>query len=262
MEEASPPPYPASLYEESMYILVSSPMWPVLTLAHALFVCYKLRPIFIGRPPLLSAVCCVMACLFGASLRYTLLGLPHPWLKSNVLIPGILVCWGLMNYSYSDIVHRLYGDSPFLELGLVLEMVFKGRAIIDGIELSLREIPDGIVAALVMGILSGTAGGFFSTLLHNVVAHDGMPSELSYPTFGLKGAVAATLFYYCTLDPHHVLLGPLMPANLCKAVVILSQVIGALNIHYSMIRSKRQALKAQKEAMEKQQQKAKEKKFE
>lgn len=97
----------APLLEALWWLPRLLPLW-LVNLAHGLYVCHSIRPLFVGSAGggggagahwLASLVLSVGACVVGATVRYMLLGLRVEWLASDTAIPVYVLTWLIVNYA-------------------------------------------------------------------------------------------------------------------------------------------------------------------
>ena len=132
--------------------------------------------------------------------------------KNSVVWGGI---WGVLGTAISA-VFRLNDNIPF------------GNAILDGIGMGIR-----------IGVVGGLTGAAFATFI--AIAYRGKSlKEISWPKFGLGGAVLAGLFVPTWMQTMNVLTGGgMVPFNLINDDIVMSALFGGITAAGTMLMAQR-----------------------
>ncbi|OMJ08301.1 hypothetical protein AYI69_g11124 [Smittium culicis] len=193
-------------FSETAYFPVT-----VALLIHSLRVAYDLKKTFFikGRMSLWQEAVVMMVYSFGGSaVAALLLGLPQPWLESNLLLPmNFLVYWSVAFMPGDLLFNFLQSFGPYTDLVLsTLDGLVKGYSIstggVDLVKYKLKDsaISSSLVAMLVIGAITGHGGGLVADIfsLQSTNWRFQSPSIFNAVPLDFKASILSTVVYILT----------------------------------------------------------------
>lgn len=141
----------------------------------------------------------------GSTLAAVLSGRPAPLftVASNFMMSYILIAWYLVHTN--SLVRAILRWRPVYALVSFGAMAAKSRAMFNFMDDYVREYPQAVAGAIILGGLSGSGGQLFMSVEKIVQKGMSTPSEFSSPGWGFKSAYIAALAYYIAIDPEDIL---------------------------------------------------------
>jgi len=200
--------------------MIHGPIFPYIFAIHVFFTCCRLRQHLKNQHWLFSLIMSCFATVGGGTMASYMVCNPPSWLYSNTQLPLMIGIWYLVNFSPFDIVYKLYTFFPLRIPIVAVENMNRCRSMFHGMELAVQNIPNSAVAAILLGSVAGIGGTLVTNFVIKVVTNPQSPSEFSKPTWSLKSAFFACVYFYFTWNPHSLLPVTLFPVDTAKLIVM------------------------------------------
>lgn len=148
-----------------------------------------------------SLVLTTFSAFGGSTLAAVLSARPAPLftVSSNIMMLYLFIAWYVVNQN--RVLRSLLEFRPILAILSFGATAAKARAIFGFMDDFVREFPEAVCGAIVLGGLAGSGGQLFVSVEKIVQYGMHTPSEFSAPGWGFKSAFFAAAAYYIAVDP-------------------------------------------------------------
>jgi len=195
---------PQLRYEEVRDLFVNADS-TVLLLAHCLLMVVVVDKYTEGKHGFLKSIVLGFVMSFGGAIINAILtATPSPVSTegANSLVPTFLLCWWLVNCTPFKKILQI--KVVFAPIAVVANFA-RIRSISMTVDSVAKEVPNGWVAAIILGGIGGCGGLLFQDADKKFRTGFNAKSTFSSPEWPIKSAFLISTVYYVLSDPHKII---------------------------------------------------------